>query len=179
MGLDITAVSGLVLEHEWDEKRYEEEDYDWRIISPISKRLIEFTEEGFPGRTEGLKPGFYKSVDCFSFGAGSYSGYNRWREQLSKAILDVDPEIIWNNEEKWVGKPFVELIFFSDCEGLIGPKVSTKLAKDFEDYKEKAMKFAACGPGATFQDGAWFIEKYIQWSKAFSMASDNGYVNFH
>ena len=51
------------------------------------------------------------------------------------------PKVRTNPEKE--GLPFVELINFSDCEGVIGPEVAAKLAKDFADYEFSASAFAA------------------------------------
>ena len=71
------------------------------------------------------------------FRAGSYSGYNRWRENLSMSIHGVMPSIIWNSPEKYAGKEFFEIINFSDCEGCFGPKFSAKLHADFVNNRDK------------------------------------------
>lgn len=65
--------------------------------------------------------------------------------------------------------PFFELIHFADNEGVIGPVVSAKLAKDFRDNYERAKAFG---------DGYW-LSKYEKWMAAFEMAADNGAVEFH
>ena len=70
------------------------------------------------------------------------------------------------------GRPFFELIHFSDCEGIIGPKISAKLAKDFADNQAKADVYRV-------DEASWFREKYSDWRRAFEMAADNGAVEFH
>lgn len=104
-----------------------------------------------------------------SFRAGSYSGYNEWRRMLCIAVLGVQPEEVWANQEKYEGRPFNELICFSDCEGTRNAEVSKKLAKDFEEFRNRACNG---------QD-EYFIEKYNEWAKAFKIASNNGFVVFH
>ena len=69
--------------------------------------------------------------------------------------------------EKIQMKPFYELIYFSDCEGIIGPEISKKLHQDFVDFHKKIKG----------QD-RMFIEKYKEWETAFRVASDNGLVKF-
>jgi hypothetical protein len=125
----------------------------------------------FPIQAAGISEGvLYEPADKFSFRAGSYSGYNRWRDQLARIAGFADDSDAWENGPQ--GKPFYELIHFSDCEGVIGPTIAAKLAKDFADNQPHADAFV--GP-----ESDWFQTKYADWRKAFEMASDNGAVSFH
>ncbi len=65
--------------------------------------------------------------------------------------------------------PFVELVCFSDCEGVIGSAVSSKLAKDFADHHDKF----------TTTEDDWFMKRYREWTQAFAMAANDGAVDFH
>lgn len=162
MGLDITAYRNAKKTEgvELDSNGYPK-DYD--RFDLVSENDIEYTEENFPGRTEGVTTGVYEPEESFGFRAGSYGGYNSWRNQLAQIAGFRDATDVWDNHREG---PFVELINFSDCEGIIGPKVSAKLAKDFADHADKA------GYG-------YFRDKYDEWRKAFEMAADGGYVDFH
>lgn len=118
----------------------------------------------FKDRADGMEDGYYKAEKRWSFRAGSYSSYNHWRNQL--AILggfDSDHDA-WINHE---GGPFWEIIHFSDCEGIIGPKTSHKLAIDFEAYQWKANK-----------EGDLFRVIYNEFRKAFHNAQHSGAVLF-
>lgn len=114
-------------------------------------------------------------ADRMSFCAGSYSGYGRWREQLAE--LAGYPERAYEGEDPshatgaWTLPfgPFHELIDFSDCEGVIGPLISAKLAEDFACYQ----KLADAHPDE------WFRQKYDLWRQAFEMASQGGAVMLH
>jgi hypothetical protein len=64
--------------------------------------------------------------------------------------------------------PFCELINFSDCEGIFGPKTSLKL---YEDFKDNELKFAL---KADTDD----IRTYTQFMHAFQIASKGGAVQF-
>lgn len=118
-----------------------------------------------------------------SFRAGSYSGYNSWREQLAKIAGYESVEYVWNDWDQNVRymklnkingvvkpmKPFYELINFSDAEGTIGPEICKKLYKDFIDFDQKAKL-----------SDEYFYIKYKEWTEAFRVASiGNGVVNFH
>ncbi len=43
----------------------------------------------------------------------------------------VSAQEFWLNSNSYLGKPFYELIDFSDCEGVLGPQACYKLSKDF------------------------------------------------
>ena len=122
-------------------------------------------------RLDGKLKGQY----CFDgesvrFLAGSYSGYNIWRNQLCCAVLGVFDKVVWASPETYMKSPFFEIINFSDCEGGIGPETSAKLANDFKENREKVF---------TKIQEKYFQEKYDAWTKAFELAADNGFVIFH
>lgn len=125
--------------------------------------------------------------DSSSFGAGSYSGYNMWRNQLAIMAGYESADNVWNdnsfdpgnvrllklkklNNEEIRIKPFYELIYFSDCEGLIGPEISAKLYRDFVDFDDKAKNFSK---------DTYFYSRYKNFKEAFRVASDGVLVNFH
>ncbi|WP_024516984.1 hypothetical protein [Bradyrhizobium sp. Tv2a-2] len=180
MGLDITAYTRLtkIENPTLDEDGFYDDGFQ------ATASVIEWTEQNWPGRTAGIETGaVYDCADSFGFRAGSYSGYNAWREQLAKMagypLGHYDGQVgqreshcvaCWNGQTG----PFAELINFADNEGTIGPVVSAKLAKDFAEHQEKAEQWAQ-----SLLDGDWFIAKYRDWRKAFEMASDNGAVDFH
>ncbi|MDQ0494039.1 hypothetical protein [Paenibacillus brasilensis] len=157
MGLDITAYRKLVkVENPKFDADGELEDYENQWQTDGSMR---WSESCWPGRAEGVEfDTVYTYDESYGFRAGSYSGYNLWRKMLSDFAE---------------ANAFQELIEFSDCEGVIGPVVSAKLANDFTDYEERARKYAD-----TFERGEWWIEKYQEWKEAFRLAADGGAVNF-
>jgi len=81
MGLDILAYRKL---REVPSAHPDDGDkYDLDTYQVISAEVIDDTEANFPGRTAGLKAGVYTFEEEFSFRAGSYSGYNEWRDNLA------------------------------------------------------------------------------------------------
>lgn len=135
-------------------------------------------------RADGLEGLYQHSGSMDGFRAGSYSGYNQFRQQLAEFLLthvldvefDEEPDHhIWNNAEKFRGKPFYELIDFSDCEGTIGPETSAKLAEDFEEHEEEFKEWAE---KSIEEHSDYYIEKYEAWKDAFRLASDTGAVVF-
>ena len=87
----------------------------------ISGRPLPNTNKAFPGRVDGLHPEMAYSgcEDSFAFQAGSYMYYCKWRNRLAEMAGLGSAEAVRTNPEK-EGLPFVELIDFSDCEGVIG-----------------------------------------------------------
>jgi hypothetical protein len=151
MGLDITAYSKL--------KRIKR-----------GGKIRFYGNDAYPDRAKPIVTDDAALYVCqgeeLDFRAGSYSGYNLWREQLSRMATGLAPEIIWRDEERYKDTPFFLLINF--CEGTIGTEAAKVLAQQFADWQAKADQ----------HEDTWFREKYAQWRKAFELASDNGAVEF-
>lgn len=122
-------------------------------------------EEAFVERADGLREGYYLGDRTFGFRAGSYSGYNHWRNQLAEVAGYGSDEGCWESKSG----PFWELINFSDCQGVIGPITSAKLAADFANYQAKAEAYG----------DEYFLHCYNNWRKAFEIAAGHGAVIFH
>lgn len=176
MGLDISAYKGI-------EKVDCVFDEDGDPIDPSTRQYVDYdarvyVNPDFPGREEGVEDkGVYRAKESMGFRAGGYSGYNAWREQLAQLAGYPAAEYTqWGRTQMrydagaWAATrgPFWELINFSDCEGVIGPVVSAKLAKDFQEFDERARAI-----------GGSFYDKYQEWREAFEMAAENGMVRFH
>lgn len=164
MGLDITAYKNIELVgtaasgDEWEEK-FNTDKTQW--IWP---------GQYMPERLPPIQPnGVYKAGDSWHFRAGPYSYYGRWRSHLAWMALGVSAETVWANPAEFEGRPFVELINFSDCEGVLGTQVCQKLLKDFQEWQEEADQ----------NTNPHFTESYNDWRKAFEFAANNGYVDFH
>lgn len=159
MGLDITAYRNLtkiatpILDGDGNPVNQEE----WRA-HPES---IAWAEEHFPGRSEGIEPGaVYRFAKRLGFRAGSYTGYNKWRSWLAAAV---------DHAKGDAAGPFAELIEFADNEGVIGPVVAAKLARDFAEHQAAVAEVA----------DDWQMDLYRLWRQAFEMAAENGAVDFH
>lgn len=172
MGLDIRAFNGL--------KRCdtnEEEYYKIHNCVNLLPNDILFNQ------SSGLSGYYTHNGEYFIFRAGSYSSYSRWRSilciMMGYPTLDglfesASRDFAINNilDDKVKAEPFIELICFSDCEGIIGPEVSHKLYLDFISYKEKAMQYTMSNKAYD-----WF-SLYEDFTKAFKIASNNGCVEF-
>ncbi|MGF2164653.1 hypothetical protein [Enterococcus avium] len=152
MGLDIEAYKKM------KKVAYPERDVDgglvdWENLVEIDQDTLDYVEKHFKGRTHGLEQGVYSSEESYHFRAGAYSYYNRFRSRLE--------EIASNSQ-------LFELIMFSDCEGYIGATVSKKLAKDFRDLELQARE--------QLDDSD--LETFLDFKKAFELASEDGCVEF-
>ncbi|MGF6573897.1 hypothetical protein ABH945_006019 [Paraburkholderia sp. GAS333] len=169
-GLDVTAYSELT-------------EVKSPVVSsegrPQGENQVILSPVDFPERFRGLEAEkVYQFESSFDFRAGSYSGYNIWRNELAK-LAGYEPtlsrrdnavevrydETVWKLE----GGPFWELIDFSDAEGVIGPDVCRKVYRDFVRYRSQAEQV----PDANF------LESYGNWMKAFKKCAQNGAIVFH
>lgn len=138
----------------------------------------------FPGREGSLEHrGIYEYAAEGEAFHGAYSAYSRWREWLAKLAgypPVVDPRFPFehsNGAFQAEGGPFHEMIMFSDSEGVLGPEVCAKLAKDFAEWDERA-KAEPQGDQRGVRDRT-FYEVYRLWRLAFEEAANNGCVTFH
>lgn len=161
MGLDITAYKNvkLIENAEVDSDGYPL-DYD--------NHQICFVNSNFPSREcQMIHCGIYDYGDeSYGFRAGSYGGYNQFRSELARLAGFKCQYDYWDNAKE--SDPFYELIIFADNEGVIGASVSMKLLADFNKNKTNAESV-----------GGYFYDRYLEWIKAFELASQNGFVDFH
>jgi hypothetical protein len=166
MGLDVTWYRGCTPAPDADPN-------DWENVARAS------VVPEFASRADGIEHGaLFTFEKSGGFRAGSYSGYNEWREGLAKLAGYPALEIAGDDLRKphcraaWAGEveegaPFFPLVDFSDCEVTIGPQTSARLAKDFADHQAKAG------------ERGWFAEQYAKWRNAFEQAAHGGFVDFH
>jgi hypothetical protein len=166
MGLDITAHAAVLLTEE-----HELTDECW------DKGHVHIGETPFEHALGSLLPGrcYSTAGESLEFRAGSYSGYNIFRERLSQAALGVAPIALWNDPDSYRFRAFFELINFSDCEGQLGPEVCAKLARDFAEQRERVRPRLL--DADEFHD--YYGEKYDDWHAAFRLAAGTGVVVFH
>lgn len=178
MGLDISAYSEIKLQKQFTEDYtrhdYYENDDNWDYT-------VLYNNKHFPIQYGNLIEGAYSYDDKMEFRAGSYRGYNAWRNRLAVLAGYGSAERVWqicNDYTKAQGEdsydmpsdmPFIEIINFSDCEGVICSEIAKKLLNDFKTFDEKAKES---------MDG-YSYERYQSWTKAFELASNNGAVSFH
>src|SRR5262245_5942764 len=168
MGLDIHAASHLrylrPMPEGADYHRLEEEVNAQGNSLNEAYFLLFPNDEGWEEQLGGMEPGLYEyTLDTHQhhFRGGSYGAYNEWRDRLSRYALDVPPKAKWD-----AGRPFVELINFTDCDGSIGTRVAAKLAADFHTHAAEFERFVT---GAVDADGCLYL--YRAFATAFDLAS--------
>ena len=195
MGLDISAISelkSLVLPD--NIVKHSDEYYDWEQEQSGPVYTI-WQHHGMPEYLDGIPKELHDDIgeglvtangESYGFRAGSYSGYGEWRDDLAQAANYGSADNIWQNPESVIGRPFVELINFSDAEGIIGPVMSEKLYMDFVEQEENIMKkvdewYLKFDPEKEYDGDTvkWFRSKYNDWKQAFNIARNNGAVIFH
>jgi len=170
MGLDITAASRIDFRRVY----IETEVYPPPSGDPAFPCIHLWPNPHFPTQSEGLPAGYFRvNGEVLSFRAGSYSGYNWWRSTLAR-LVGITPNDAWSDPK--IKVPFLELINFSDCEGVIGPRTSAKLAGDFAEWEERAAAFAE---SMSDDESDYWLSSYRDWQQAFQLASDGGAVVFH
>lgn len=169
MGLDISAYSNIkLLENVPLSADGDPVDERGELLD---KYFQPYVNTHYPSHAEELKSqAIYGYEEGFSFRTGSYGGYNAWRDKLAQLAGYKSAEAVCANPD--LKGAFVELINFSDCEGVIGFSLSVKLSKDFTDFDNQASTFAQ-------NDGGDFYRLYQECHKAFELAAQNGAVEFH
>lgn len=180
MGLGVTAFSKLTkLDALFDESG---EPVNPQTRERYKDYFKAYVSADFPSQADGIEDRAVYSYEAYGrFWSASYGRYNSWRETLAKlagyeavpyeTVPGYKPSEVMSHQ---VGAfevnegPFHELVCFSDCDGVIGPKVAAKLAKDFANWDERAR---ALGDD-------WFYSKYQEWRQCFEMAADAGAVSF-
>jgi hypothetical protein len=170
MGLDISYYSEAKLVTD------PSVDIEDAYLSNDSALIHAYTLKGMSQSLRGLEEGkLYHATYRGGFRAGSYRGYNVWRNRLCQLALGIPVITLWESTEYYSDSPFYELINFADNEGTIGPEAAVDLYIDFCTEQEKIE--AQLGKN---DDDAFFLEKYLEWKEAFRVAStEHGIVQFH
>lgn len=157
-------------------------------LGHYDKWVLPYANIYFPTRSLDITNGcYYTYRKVTGFRAGSYSGYSIWREMLAMiaeyrlapyGISHGHSVVELTSHRQGLidagSGPFYELIYFSDCEGILGTETCKKLAKDFEDFDDIASVFKD-----NEYNAEWFYNLYTEWKEAFQSASDNGLIMFH
>lgn len=174
MGLDICAYSNIMKQPEPGVQKVV-----GKLLSSLGEEILEVTE--VTDRCHDLEEGVY--LDTFDtiqhhFRAGSYSGYNQFRNRLSKALLGVEASAVWEDPSSFEGRPGYEMIDFSDCEGVISSSVADKLYKDLVENKEVFENSLIKNENIQrdSHEFEWAMETYNDFIYAFELASENGIV---
>ena len=161
MGLDISSFAGLspAPDAELDEDGYPLDQDKFMYLDP---ELIKWTGEF--SRTNSGNQTRHLHIRTFS---GVSSRVLRWLQRLARSPCKNGCR---HERRKNLGermeRPFCGLINFPDNEGVIGPVVAAKLAKDFAEFEHRAEEYSASIP-----DGTDWLENYREWKCAFEMAA--------
>ena len=148
MGLHVTAYSELVPGRK---------DSELNITESMIAHSNSF------GKRCALSEGRYDYKAFHDFPAGTYGGYNRFRDQLARAAGYESADSVWENNLKG---PLSELINFSDCYGVLDSATSEKLAGDFNVVSTQKI------------EDIRFMRVFNDFHKAFALAADGGCVVF-
>lgn len=128
MGLEVWVYMGLTKAEnaEVDRDGYPKDwDRYWRAA------VVDSTEYSFPGRAAGLEQDAIYAYTAYSeFQAGSTKTYQQWLDMLARLAGHESAKAVQSAPVS--EGPFVELINFFDCAGVIGPAVAAKLAGESE-----------------------------------------------
>lgn len=185
MGLDISYYKlGNKVEVDDNIEPYSDEWYD-----KYGGDLLRLYDSGWD-QSDGLEDGYYEGEYIDGFRAGSYSGYSWFRDTL-KSLAEMAYKENKELQERYEGgyEAFESLIYFSDCEGYLGPFTSTDLFNAFRDFEkpiiQDIIKMAKYGVRRELydrfkkEDLDWFVEKYRDWKTAFEKTKGEGIVLFH
>jgi hypothetical protein len=171
MGLDITAYEKLEASYETVEDIEE---------GTAGYSLYTHKETEFENSSTGLLlDTYYDSTgEEYGFRAGSYGGYNQWRNQLSFIVNNIYANDLYKEYQTFEriqeeGFKMAELIYFSDCDGYIGPEVCQKLYVEFRDNEQFAKDYAEQS------NDEHFYVVYKDFLEAFKIVGDAGAVSFH
>lgn len=162
MGLDITACSRI-------RAAAANEDDDSVSMLTVSKGA---EVQGAPWK-DGDRVVTYG--DEVHFRAGSYSGYNRWREWLARSA-GTTPEAIWS-EGGTTGNDLDLLINFSDCDGTFGSAAAHRVALALAAHRVAFERWAKENLLADEVDYA--LSRYDLWTAAMRTAAQGGVLIFH
>ncbi|SOK58627.1 hypothetical protein [Yersinia phage fHe-Yen9-04] len=184
MGLDITAYQNIKIIDSPDL-----DDNDEIIGLSYDEYFNVYNYTYFKEHFKDLEVnGYYEFEDSFNFRAGSYGGYNSWRNELAFIVCKLNnlsstlpsdtknlySNIIWNLPEN-NNIPLYKFINFSDCEGIIGTEYCNIIYKELLSIETEFKSH-----NYMFDDAYNHNNKlFDNWLLAFKMGSENGCVSFH
>lgn len=133
MGLDVYVHRNVTFDPQvadYDDPRYDE-----------GQHVHLYAIDAFTRQADGMPGGVYRAARKYEHIARwSYHGYGRFREILCQVALGVAPEQVWHAADAFAGRPLVDLINFSDCEGFFGPQTSGRLADELDALRPKLVE---------------------------------------
>ena len=123
MGLDVYAISKIAT------KKTDPEVYEFQILLESDTDCFGISQD-FPDHTleygtEGIVEYVHTTDSAqMNFRAGSYSGYNKFRNFLSISVYGVSADEAWKSPDVYCSKPLWGIVNFSDCEGTFDSIIS-------------------------------------------------------
>ena len=151
MGLDITAYKNIkIIESEEPEYYFSNTGFPQSNMIDFENKEIQinFDEE-------------------FDFRAGSYGGYNKFRNELCISANNISDEELWASKDESL--KFYWLINFTDCDGYIGTSYCDILYDEFCKYEDEVK----------LKLNEYFHETYDNFKEAFRLGQESGLVSFH
>jgi hypothetical protein len=163
MGLDITAYRQIRRIADWPEGAESIDDVadygdDGYVFNgrPVFAVYPDATQ-GFPEHAADLAPGLYTYAEQTSFRAGSYSGYNAWRDALSRAALGLPAKQVWSDFDRHRHRE-------RGVAWLINADI-------------RAHESAIRDRGGVIV--SWFGDGLDRWIAGLALAADDGVLSFH
>ncbi len=178
MGLDITAISGVVT------KNTDPIAYDFHSLLDAETNTFyvnpDFPEHGAEFEVSNGEVEYIKSDEAeeFNFRVGSYSTYNKIRNLICLAIHGVKVENAWDNPGKYSTMALWDLLNFSDCEGVIDSVTSESILTDLKENREKFVNYIKQDTDIGDMDTEHYIDSYNSFIKCFELGADSGVVIF-
>jgi hypothetical protein len=184
MGLDVSFYASATMVHGEKHPRALTEPQEGPGEECWDTYTVAYVNPDFRAQADGIIP-----QSCWETGKRDlhigqpYSSYGRFRAWLAKTALNVEPEVVWNAPEQWWDRPFVRMIHFSDCEGIIGPESSQILAAEFERMRSHVHAAARALPRPFDQtEESWegnvdrFLQQYDRWREGFALVGPTGFT---
>lgn len=171
MGVDIGTIKlGNFIKNKLNDEEYEtyEKELDGNLV------YVSCDDFGIDHLSK-FEEGYYVVEDWFCddkkpYISISYSTYNDFRNQICNMANGVDDSDVWCNYGWYEGKPFVEMVNFTDCDGSFDYVIAEKLLKDFESFRDKAKETL----------GEWFFGIYQSYIEILKQCVDcKGIVRYH
>lgn len=165
MGLDCYAYSQIKL-IEAVNKEYKDDIY--KYDGEPNTTLLFANHKDFFRQAPEFVSGAYTYENSDHERMGSYSSYNWIREELCKAVLDVTPHAVWNDEGRFKDEPLFHVICFTDCDGILDAKMCKRLLKEFEDTRPKWSQIP----------GDYAAPTWTRFMDLLKIGADDGVVEF-
>jgi hypothetical protein len=183
MSLDFYAYSNVIFQKNifYDNKKNMIVDKSGSQHPDFKLCKVAFVSDDFYYHSNGItNNSVFKYDQIFHYNFKDSEYYGEWRNTLSK-ILQYNPSKSKKYKKiaytlgafDYDSGPFLNLICFSDCDGLINSNYCKEIYNDFVKY----TKYVSDMPDEQFiMDKETFIEIYDNIKKCFEIGSTNGLV---